>query len=239
MPRPLPTARAVAALAALALLASAASLVGCEAVARIDVEPAALRLTGRGKVARVHATPFEKGGRAVPKEVCAWSSSNEQVATARASHNSADVSSVGPGQAVIRCAIGGTSAEVPVTVRVVARLEVAPARADLEVKDDPTPLALAVTALDEAGAPVAGAAPVVTCASEAVCRGDGRGQLWPVGPGKTLATVTWEGASATVPVEVKEARSADARPKAVTGNPMEAYEKAVQQRDALEKQRKR
>jgi hypothetical protein len=221
------------ALAAL-LLATA-----CDSVARIEVDPGAIRVTGRGKVVKVHATPFEKNGRAVPKEVCAWTSSDEKVAAVKASHNNADVTSVGPGQATVRCAIGGVTGEAAISVRVVARLEVEPARAELKLQDDPAPLALRIQALDEGGAPVASVAAAVTCASEAICRGDGRGQLWPVGPGETTATVRWEGAEATLPVKVVEARSADMRPKAVTGNPMEAYEKAVQQRDAAEKKKKR
>jgi hypothetical protein len=65
-----------------------------------------------------------------------------------------------------------------------------------------------------------------------VCRGDGRGQVWPVGPGETTAQVEVEGAGFSVPVKVAEGRSPDARPKPMKENPMIEIERIVKERDA-------
>jgi hypothetical protein len=223
--------RALAVPVALAALALA-----CGGPARIEMEPATLRFFGRGQSLKVHATPFAKNGRPVPDRVCAWTSSDEKVATVAGPHNEATVTSVGPGSAAIRCAIGGVSAEVPVAVRVVARVAVQPARVEVRIQDQATPVALQVTAFDDQGAPVVGRAPFTRCASEDVCRGDQRGQLWGVAPGLTTATVEVDGVRAPteVAVQVVDARTADGRPKRVTGDPMAEIEKAVRERDAAE-----
>ena len=70
--------------------------------------------------------------------------------------NVARVVSVGPGTATVRCSVGSVVAELPVTVRVVARLSVRPQRAELKMLDEPAPLALQVEAVDDQGAPVPG-----------------------------------------------------------------------------------
>ncbi len=179
------------------------------------------------------ASPFAKNGRFVPDPPCAWSSSDEKVARVTALANEATVAAVGPGNAVVRCTIGAAVGELPVEVRVVSRVAVRPDRMSLTVADTPTPAPLTVEAFDDRGVPVVGRQAVVTCENEQVCRGDDRGQVWPVGPGQTTARIEIEGAAAAIPVKVTEGRSADARPKAVKGNPMEEIEKAWN-----EKQRK-
>jgi hypothetical protein len=209
-------------------------LAACTSADRIELDPGSLRFMGRGKSAKVHATPREKNGRPVPDQVCAWSSSDEKVATVQGAHNNGTVTAVGPGAAAIRCTIGSVTGEVQVTVRVVARVTVRPDRAELKMLDDPAPLALEVQAFDDQGEPVTGRVAQVSCASEDVCRGDARGQLWGVGAGESTARITVEGAEASIPVKVTDARSAAARPKAVKGNPMEAIEREVRAREARE-----
>jgi len=221
---------------ALSALLAATLLAACARADRIELDPPALRLVGRAKQARVHATPLERSGRPVPDQVCAWSSSDEKVATVQGLHNNATVTTVGPGTAAIRCAAGGAVGEVPVTVRVVARVSARPEVAELKVLDTPVPLALQVEALDDQGAAVPGRVAVVSCQREDVCRGDARGQLWAVGPGETTATVAVEGVEAApVRVKVADARTAEGRPRAVKGNPMEEIERAVRAREAAEK----
>jgi hypothetical protein len=219
-----------------ALLLAPLLLAACARADRIELAPTSVRFVGAGKSTQVRATPYERNGRPIPDPPCAWSSSDEKVAKVAGRGNDAAVASVGPGSATVRCTIGSAVAELPVQVRVVARLSVRPERADLKVVDAPTPLALEVEAVDDLGAKVVSRAAVVTCASEAVCRGDARGQVWPVGPGETTARVELEGASATVPVRVVEGRSADARPQAVKGNPMEEIERKVRERERKEKE---
>jgi hypothetical protein len=216
------------------LLASLLLLAGCSKASRVELEPGTLRFAARGRTAKVHATPREKSGKVVPDQVCAWSSSDERVAKVVGAHNNAEVTSVGPGSAVVRCALGDLTGEVPVVVRVVERVTVSPERALLKMLDDPAPFALVVQAFDDEGAPVAGRVARVTCANEEVCRGDARGQLWGAGAGETIATVEVEGARAELPVKVVDARSAEARPKTVKGNPMDEIERAVRARDAAE-----
>jgi hypothetical protein len=143
---------------------------------------------------------------------------------------------VGPGSAKVRCAIGDVSAELDVIVRVVSRVEVEPRQVELRMLDDPAPLALRVTAHDDAGQPVLGRTAFSRCANEEVCRGDARGQLWAVGPGDTTAVVEVEGArSAEVAVRVVDARTSAGRPKAVKGNPMEEVERQYLKKVAEEK----
>lgn len=213
------------------------TLAACgEKPARIQLEPASLRFGVRGQTAKVHATPIARSGKAVPDQVCAWSSTDEAVATASGSHNQATVTAVGPGSAQIRCRIGEVDAAAAVIVRVVARVEVSPARAALKMTDEPAPFPLAVLVQDETGAPVSGRVAVSRCASEEVCRGDARAQLWAVGPGETTAFVEVEGARSTeIAVSVVDARTAEGRPQAVRGNPMEAIEREVRKREAAER----
>jgi hypothetical protein len=221
-----------------ALLAAAAlSLAACrDAPARIDLDPPSLRFGVRGQTARVHATPVARNGKVVPDNACAWSSTNEAVARASGPHNDATVTATGPGTASVVCRIGDLEATVAVQVRVVSRVSVAQARADLRMTDEPAPLPLQISAFDDAGAAVQGRAAFSRCANEDVCRGDARGQLWAVGPGATTAVVEVEGArSAEIPVTVVDARTAAGRPQAVRGNPMEAIEREVRKREAEER----
>jgi hypothetical protein len=214
----------------LAVLALAPLLTACGGVARVDLDPTSLRFGARGQVARVHATPRAESGKALPDRACAWQSTDEGVATVKG-HNDAEVTAVGPGSATIRCTVAGVVAELPVIVRVVSRVVVRPLRVELRMTDEPAPTALAVEAFDDTGGPVVGRAAVSLCASEEVCRGDGRAQLWAVGPGDTTAQVEVGGVrSAEIAVHVVDARSAAARPRRVTGHPMEAYEKEYQRR---------
>jgi hypothetical protein len=202
----------------------------------VDVEPASLRFGLRGQTAKLHATPRAPGGKAMPEAACAWSSTDERVATVAGKHNDAVVTAVGPGSTAVRCTVDGVTGEAPVIVRVVARVEASPARVELRMLDEPSPVALEVRAFDDTGSPVTGRAPFSRCADEGVCRGDGRGQLWAVGPGSTTAVVEVEGAaSAPVQVTVRDARSAEGKPRAVKGNPMEEIEREVREREAKEK----
>jgi hypothetical protein len=222
------------ALAPAVLLAAAA----CDKTARIEMEPSALRFGVRGQTAKVHATPVAKNGKQVPDQVCAWSSTNESVAKVAGPHNDGTVTATGPGSAAIRCSIGGVHGEVPVQVRVVAKVTVSPERAALRVTDEPAPFALAVAAFDDAGAPVQGRLATSRCANENVCRGDGRGQLWAVGAGETTAVVEVEGASSReIAVSVVDARTAAGKPQPVRGDPMEAIEREVRKREAEERKK--
>ncbi len=225
-----PTLRA---LVALAVLTAAA----CRpAPARVETDPSTLRFGVRGQTAKVRASPIARNGTPVPDNVCKWSSTDEKVATVSGPHNEATVTAVGPGAAAVVCTIGDLRAEVPVQVRVVAKVTVRPDRADLKVTDDPTPYPLEVAAFDDAGQPVLGRVALSRCADENVCRGDGRGQLWAVSAGKTTAFVEVEGArSPDVAVSVVDARTAAGKPQRVTGNPMEAIEREVRKREAAEK----
>lgn len=223
---------------ALALSAAvlAAPLAACDSVARVELTPASLRFGVRGQTAKVHAAPQARNGQPLPAEACRWSTSDAKVATVTGPANDAVVSAAGPGSARVTCAVGGVSADVDVLVRVVARVDVTPARVELKMLDEPAPVSLRISAVDDTGAQVLGRTATVRCASEDVCRGDARGQLWAVGPGDTTAVVEVEGArSADVAVHVVDARSADARPKAVKGNPMEDLERKYLRKVAEEK----
>jgi len=225
-----PTARALLALAALSAAACRPQ------AARVETEPSTLRFGVRGQTAKIHASPIARNGAKVPDQVCRWSSTDEKVATVSGPHNDATVTAVGPGSAAIVCAIGDLRAEVPVQVRVVAKVTVKPDRADLKVTDEPAPFPLEVAAFDDAGAPVLGRVALSRCADENVCRGDGRAQLWGVAAGKTTALVEVEGArSGEIAVSVVDARTAAGKPQRVTGNPMEAIEREVRKREAEEK----
>jgi hypothetical protein len=218
---------------ALAILMLAVVLAGCSRKPhRVELEPGSLRFFGRGQRAKVHATPWASTGRPMPDQPCDWSSSDEKVALVVGKHNDAIVTSAGPGTATIRCEVHGKTAELPVSVRVVAKLSVKPAEAELKIFDTARPLALQVEAWDDLGTPVAGRVARTRCADEAICRGDARGQLWAVGAGQTKAIVEVEGASAEIAVRVVDARTAAGRPQRVTVNPMLELERQVQERDA-------
>ena len=213
------------------LLASA-----CDKAARVDVEPTSLRFGVRGQTAKLHASPIAKSGKSVPDQICRWSSTDEKVAKVAGPANDAVVTAVGPGNARVRCAIGDLTADVEVLVRVVANVAVEPAKVELRMLDEPTPVPLRVAAQDDTGAPVLGRAAFSRCANEEICRGDGRAQLWAVAPGDTTAVVEVEGArSGEIAVHVVDARSAAAKPKAVKGNPMEAVEREYLKKQAEDK----
>jgi hypothetical protein len=218
------------------LLVVAVALAGCDSVARVELSPASLQFGVRGQTAKVHAAPFAKNGKPLPAEACKWSSADGKVATVAGPANDAVVTAAGPGSTKVACAVGGVTAAVDVLVRVVARVEVSPAKVELKMLDEPAPVGLQVTATDDTGAQVLGRPLLSRCANEDVCRGDGRAQLWAVGPGDTTAVVEVEGArSAEVAVHVVDARSADARPQAVKGNPMLEIEKKYLKKVAEDK----
>ena len=219
---PMRPSHLTASLAALALAAA-----GCSSPARIDLDPSSARLYGRGQTVKVHATAFARNGRPLPDEVCRWSSSDEKVVSAKGPHNEATVTAVGPGNAVVRCQIGSLTAQVNVSVRYVSRIEVAPARVEAKMLDQPTPTVLEVRALDSEGAPVPGRVVLTRCENEDVCRGDNRGQIWAVAPGESRVMVEVDEARAEVVAHVTDARTAEGKPRRVKGNPMLDYEKAV------------
>lgn len=220
---------------ALPLLLAAAA---CDGPARVELQPPSLRFGVRGQSARVHAAPIARSGKPVPDRICRWSSTDEKVATVSGPANDVTVTAAGPGSARIRCAIGEVTGELDVIVRVVSHVSVSPARVELRMLDEPTPVALQVTAHDDAGAPVLGRAAFSRCADEAICRGDGRAQLWAVGSGATTAVVEIEGArSAEIAVRVVDARSAEGKPKAVKGNPMEEIERQFLRKQEEERKR--
>jgi hypothetical protein len=223
---------------ALALSAAvlAAPLAACDSVARVELTPASLRFGMAGQTARVHAAPTAKNGQPLPAEACKWSTSDAKTATVAGPANDAVVTAVGPGSARITCAVGGVTAEVDILVRVVTKVEVSPQKVELRMLDEPAPVALQVLAVDDTGAQVLGRMTSARCASEDVCRGDARGQLWAVGPGDTTAVVEVEGArSAPIAVHVVDARSTGAKPKAVKGNPMDEIERKYLKKVAEEK----
>jgi hypothetical protein len=189
--------------------------------ARIETDPSSLQLFGRGQQANVHATPFSKSGQSLPGEACRWSTSDPKVVTVAGAHNDGKVTAVGHGRALVKCAVGSVAAEVPVTVTLVSRVEVSPPRLELRVLDEPQPAALAIRALDGDGREVAGRVVATRCLDENVCRGDARGQVWPVGAGETKVLVQVDDGAGEAPVRVTDARSAAARPRSVRGNPME------------------
>jgi hypothetical protein len=208
-------------------------LAACGGPATIELEPASLRFGGRGQSGQLHATPRAKGGKPVPDSRCAWSSSDPGVATVTARGNDATVSSVGPGSATITCTIGGLLASAPVQVRVVARIALEQAAAAIELRDDRQPFAVKLRVFDDQAAPVTGRMVLTRCDDEEVCRGDTRGQLWPVGAGTATATVDVEGTKATLRVTVKDLR-VDSKPKLVKKDYMEELEREARVREARE-----
>lgn len=210
------------------------TLAGCgsQGPARITLDPTGARLFGRGQQIKLHANPVSKRGEPMQKFACAWSSSDEKVATVAAAHNDVTVTATGPGSATVRCTIGAISAEATIAVRLPGRVEVKPPQVALEMFDEPRPFALQIQAFDDAGALLVGRAPFIRCQDEEIARGDARGQLWAVGPGATTCSVEVGDAKAEVSASVKDSRSAEFRPKAVKGNPMEAYEKEWARREA-------
>lgn len=208
-------------------------LAACGGPARVELEPPSLAFGGRGQTGLLHATPRAKGGKPLPDARCAWSSSDPAVITVAARGNDVTVTSVGPGAAAVRCAIGEVLATAPVSVRVVARVVLGQEAAALELADDRRPLAVKLQAFDDQGAPVSGRLVLTRCDDEEVCRGDTRGQLWATGPGKATATVEVEGIKVTLPVTVKDLR-VDTRPRAVQKDYMEELDREVRAREARE-----
>ncbi len=208
-------------------------LAACGGPVAVELEPVSLRFGGRGQSGLLHATPRAKGGKPVPDARCAWSSSDPAVATVTARGNDATISSVGPGSATIACTIGGLLASAPVQVRVVARIALEQAAASIELRDERQPFAVKVKVFDDQAAPVTGRMVLTRCDDEEVCRGDTRGQLWPVGAGAANATVDVEGIKATLPVTVKDLR-VDSKPRLVKKDYMEELEREARLREARE-----
>jgi hypothetical protein len=90
-----------------------------------------------------------------------------------------------------------------------------------------------VRAFDQEGRPATPRRLATRCLDEAVCRGDDRGQLWPVGAGACEAEVEADGLRRRLPVAVVDARSAAGRPRVVKGDPAEPYRRAA---EALERE---
>jgi hypothetical protein len=212
----------------LPILAAAAALLSCQGVSRVEVDPAAVQLWSRGQTARVRAVALAGNGKALPEKTCAWSSANPRVATVEPAGNLAVLTAAGSGTTAVRCLVGGAAAEIAVSVRLLSRVEVSPSPAALKLLDQPAPLRLEIRGYDEAGGPATPRAVHTRCLDENVCRGDDQGQLWAVGPGSSRAVVEADGTPAEIAVSVADARTAAGKPRAVTGNPMLEYEKAVQ-----------
>ena len=147
------------------LAALALALAAC-GPARIELDPASVQLFGRGQQAKLHATPLAKNGRPLAGERCAWSSSDSKVARVEGPHNQATVTAVGHGRAVARCAIGQVTAEAPIAVTLVGRVEVAPRELRLQLGDEATPTALVVRAFDPEGLEIQGRATPSRCLNE-------------------------------------------------------------------------
>ncbi len=227
-------ARAMRALRlALPALLPALLLAACGGPVAVEIEPPSLRFSGRSQNGLLHATPRAKGGKSLPDARCAWSSSDLKVATVTARGNDVTVTSAGPGSATVTCAIGDLLASAPVQVRVVTRVTLGLERAALELRDDRQPLALKPQAFDDQGAPVTGRLVLTRCDDEEVCRGDARGQLWPIGAGKAIATVEVDGIKVVLPVTVKDLR-VDSKPKLVKKDYMEELDREARVREAKE-----
>lgn len=218
------------------LPATALLLAACDSPSRVILDPPRLQLHARGQSLPLHASAFASNGRTLPQKVCKWSSSDEKVITVTGPHNQATVTAVGPGTAAARCTIGSLTVEAPVVVRVVTKVEASPPRVELKMLDDPKPVALEIRAYDSEGQPLTGRPTTTRCQDENICRGDGRGQLWAVGPGDSPVFVEVEGVQTQVAAHVVDARTAEGKPKRVKGNPMLFYEKAYKALQEREQQ---
>ena len=225
-PSPRPRARALPRLATAALLAGAGALSACDRPARVELDPPSLRFHAAGQSAPIRASVRGTSGKVLPAAGCEWASSDPRVAAVQGKLRDATVTAVGPGTAAVRCSADRAGASAQVVVRIASRVDATPARLDLRLQDAPAPAALQVQVLDTDGRPLSDRPVATRCADESVCRGDDRGQIWPVGPGETRATVQVDSASTTVPVKVVDARTAEGRPRRVSGNPMLDVEKA-------------
>jgi hypothetical protein len=208
-------------------------LAACGGPARIDLDPGSLAFSGRAQAGALHATPRARNGKPLLESRCTWSSSDGAVATVTAKGNDATVTSTGPGTATVTCAIGEVKGTSTVSVRVVGRIALGQASAELALADDKQPLALKVEVFDDQGAPVAGRMVLTRCDDEDVCRGDARGQLWATGAGRATATVEVEGVKATLPVKVTDQR-VETRPKLLKKGYMEDLDREVREREARE-----
>jgi hypothetical protein len=215
------------------LLFAAAAAAGCGGPVRVAVDPPAVQLYARGQSARVRAVALAADGRALPGRHCAWDSADARVATATSQGNELTVTAAGPGSTALRCRVGAVVVELPVSVRVLSRLEVSPSAPELRLGDAPRPQALEVRAFDQDGRPATPRRLLSRCLDEAVCRGDDRGQLWPVAPGASDAEVEADGLIQRLRATVVDARSAAGRPRAVKRDPTEPYRRAA---EALERE---
>ena len=208
--------------ASLALLLAAA----CGGPARVEVDPPSVRFHVRDQAASLRARVLDSNGKLLPREACRWTTGDPRVVTVDGRPAGAVLLSVGAGRTTVTCQAGSARAEVPVTVQLAARVDVSPSSLDLAVRDEAAPVSLRISAVDTEGQPLVDRPATTSCSDERVCRGDDRGQVWPVGPGSTEARVVVDGAAATIPVKVRDERTAAGRPRPVKGNPMLDVEKA-------------
>jgi hypothetical protein len=220
--RPRQPFRAAPAAAALAVLL----LASCSGPARVEVDPPSVRFHARDQTASVRARVLGSDGKLLPREACSWTSGDPRVVTVDGRPAGALLLSVGPGATTVSCQVGAARADVAVSVRLAARVEVSPPVLEIAVRDEPAPAQLRIAAVDSEGKPLLDRPASSRCADERVCRGDDRGQIWPVGPGASEATVVVDGAAGTLTVKVRDERTTEGRPRAVKGNPMLDVEKA-------------
>jgi hypothetical protein len=203
------------------------SLSSCDRVSRVELEPESLRLHARGQSASVRAAMWSSSGKPIPSAACQWSTADERVASVAGTPRDATVTAKGPGTTSVRCTAGSAGASALVNVRLASRVEVSPPRLEIRLGDEPAPATLGVAVLDTEGRPLLDRPASTRCEDERVCRGDDRGQVWPLGAGETRAVVEVDGASSAIPVRVVDVRSAAGRPRRVPGNPMLDVEKAL------------
>src|SRR5437879_4535077 len=114
-----------------ALMLSLVSLAACDKPVKVDLEPSTLEIGAKGRFVKLHATPRGRNGLPFPNYDCAWSSTDEKVATVstaqensnvKQGHNEVTITAAGDGSAKIRCTLGEIVSDAPVVVRLVAKV---------------------------------------------------------------------------------------------------------------------